>query len=64
MFANSGKVSLESVIRSAYDLKKPDRSWSRGIQLSLRIPYLEGMLGQLASGNEVREDNSSVIRTI
>jgi hypothetical protein len=64
MLANSGKISLEQVIQSSYDLSKPARSWYKGIWLSLRVPYLETLVGKMASGKEVTVDNSLKVKTI
>jgi len=64
MFANSGKISLESVIQASYDLSKPARGWYKGVWLSLRVQYIELLVRSMAVGETPVVDNSSRLKTI
>jgi len=64
MFATSGKISMEEVIKSTIDLGRPSRSWYKGLLLNARVDYIRSIIAQLHHGREVTVDNSERLQSI
>jgi uncharacterized protein YprB with RNaseH-like and TPR domain len=64
MFANSGRISMESVIQSIIDLKKPSRRFYKSLLINARLTYVESIIYTLVAGKVPNLDTSPLMRSI
>ena len=64
MMGNSGKISMDAVIQSTYDMGKPSRSFFKSLLYNARVDYIRSLIMQVHLGKEVKVDSSPRMQTL
>jgi hypothetical protein len=62
MFAKSGRIPFDELIRALYNENEPNRKLYKNILENIRLPYIENILGKVALKKDITFSNSELFK--